>query len=62
MKEKFKKTDFRVYGGLKTNISRIADKIKENGGDMFRVYDMVRATIVCQNIKNLRKAYEKLKA
>jgi len=46
---------------LKSNIKRIAEKIKEEGADgEYKITDMVRATITVDNPKQLKVIYETL--
>ena len=51
LKHKFKKTKYQVSGGMKINLARIAQKIKEfddknkNGKGHLRISDMIRGMV-----------------
>ena len=43
----FENDNHRIQGNLKTNLKRIAQKIKEGGENgVFKISDMVRATVL----------------
>ena len=56
LRNAFKSTDFKVYGCLKTNLTRIAQKIQENGSP-FLITDMIRATVEVEQISDIQDAY-----
>ena len=42
----FKRSGFRVYGSIKSNILRIAQKIRLNNGNLYQIDDMIRASVI----------------
>lgn len=55
----FEKKDYVVEGNLKSNLQRIAQKITGDGTNenLFRIPDMIRATIVVKEPSQLVDAY-----
>jgi len=61
LRNKFKKTRFKVFGNVKSNIVRIEQKIEEEGGNLGKLTDMIRATIVVDDPTQMREAYDLVK-
>jgi len=58
LRNKFKNTNFEVFGNVKTNIVRIEQKIEEEGGNLGKLTDMIRATIVVGDPTQMIIAYD----
>ena len=74
LKTMFRKTDYKVKGVCKQNLTRIAQKIVQNehekhrglmnlisSANPYRITDMIRATIVVHEPYQMREAYELVK-
>lgn len=64
LKHSFRKDNFRITGGLKTNMARIALKIQLNEFEKdgpLRITDMIRATIVIDTICQSNLVFHKIK-
>jgi hypothetical protein len=48
----------RVDGLIKSNLARIAQKIRENENNPFRIGDMVRARITVEDPSHLEKTFK----
>ena len=62
LRTKFKRTGFQIVGNLKSNLGRIAQKIEQNDvegeeNNPFRVFDMLRLTIVVTDYLKIKEAY-----
>jgi len=60
LKHVFRNMGHRITGNLKSNMARIAQKIGENAMEKdgpFRITDMLRATVVCNEVADLEVAY-----
>lgn len=60
IKDIFRGFGYNVSGDLKANLTRIAQKIKEDNTGPFRITDMIRALIIVDDVKQLVVAYETL--